>query len=114
MVPGEFENTPDGQWNRCHDENRYVNIFGAALQAQGFPGQAIVDTGRNGVQGLREEWGHWCNVRGAGFGMRPTSDTGNSRCDAFVWVKPGGESDGTSDTNAVRYDDFCGHSDGEL
>lgn len=28
--------------------------------------------------------------------------------DAFVWVKPGGESDGTSDTSAERYDAHCG------
>jgi cellulose 1,4-beta-cellobiosidase len=31
--------------------------------------------------------------------------------DAFVWVKPGGESDGTSDTSSARYDSFCGLSD---
>lgn len=67
--------------------------------------------GRNGVQGLREEWGHWCNVDGAGFGLRPTADTGSELADAFVWVKPGGESDGTSDSSAVRYDSFCGMAD---
>jgi cellulose 1,4-beta-cellobiosidase len=27
--------------------------------------------------------------------------------DAIVWVKPGGESDGTSDTEAVRFDENC-------
>ena len=31
--------------------------------------------------------------------------------DAFVWVKPGGESDGTSDTSADRFDEFCGYAD---
>lgn len=31
--------------------------------------------------------------------------------DAFVWVKPGGESDGTSDTSAKRYDAKCGLED---
>jgi cellulose 1,4-beta-cellobiosidase len=76
-----------------------------------MPGQAIVDTGRNGVTGLREEWGNWCNVNGAGFGVRPTSNTGSSLVDSFVWVKPGGESDGTSDSSATRYDSFCGKSD---
>jgi hypothetical protein len=69
---------------------------------------AIIDTGRNAVQGLRLAWGDWCNVNGAGFGVRPTSTTGDSLEDAFVWVKPGGESDGTSDTTAARYDSFCG------
>ncbi|KAK7050966.1 1,4-beta-D-glucan cellobiohydrolase cel6c [Paramarasmius palmivorus] len=110
-VPGEFENTSDGQYNKCQDEDRYVTKFGAALASAGMPNHAIVDTGRNAVQGLRQEWGHWCNVNGAGFGVRPTTNTGNSLADAFVWVKPGGESDGTSDTSATRYDSFCGMSD---
>ncbi|KAH8826868.1 glycoside hydrolase family 6 protein [Flagelloscypha sp. PMI_526] len=110
-VPGEFENTSDGQYNKCQDENRYTSIFGAALSAQGFPAHAIVDTGRNAIQGLRLAWGDWCNVNGAGFGVRPTSSTGSSYADAFVWVKPGGESDGTSNTTAVRYDSFCGLAD---
>jgi len=109
--PGEFENDPDGQWNKCHDEKRYVQYFAPELRSAGMPNHFIIDTGRNGVQGLREEWGHWCNVNGAGFGVRPTSSTGDSLVDAFVWVKPGGESDGTSDTSATRYDSFCGHSD---
>lgn len=111
--PGEFENTSDGQYDKCQDEQRYVTIFGAALQSAGMPNHAIVDTGRNAVQGLRLEWGDWCNVNGAGFGVRPTASTGTALADAFVWVKPGGESDGTSDTSATRYDSFCGKSDGK-
>jgi len=110
-VPGEFENTSDGQYDKCQDEQRYVSIFGASLASAGFPNKAIVDTGRNAVQGLRLEWGDWCNVIGAGFGVRPTSTTGDANTDAFVWVKPGGESDGTSDTTATRYDSFCGNAD---
>lgn len=85
--------------------------FGAALKTAGMPNYAIVDTGRNAVQGLRAEWGDWCNVDGAGFGVRPTADTGETLADAFVWGKPGGESDGTSDSSATRYDSFCGKSD---
>lgn len=76
-----------------------------------MPSQAVVDTGRNAVQGLRLEWGDWCNVNGAGFGVRPTTNTGSTLVDSFVWVKPGGESDGTSDSSAVRYDSFCGKAD---
>lgn len=110
-TPGEFENAPDGQYNKAQDEKRYVSLFGAALSSAGFPNKAIVDTGRNAVQGLRLEWGDWCNVIGAGFGVRPTSSTGDANTDAFVWVKPGGESDGTSDSSATRYDSFCGKSD---
>lgn len=109
--PGEFENTSDGKYNKAQDEKRYVQYFGAALKTAGHPSQFIVDTGRNAVQGLRAEWGDWCNVNGAGFGVRPTTDTGDSGADAFVWGKPGGESDGTSDSSATRYDSFCGKSD---
>lgn len=43
--------------------------------------------------------------------MRPTTNTGHDLVDAFVWIKPGGESDGTSDTSAARYDYHCGLSD---
>jgi cellulose 1,4-beta-cellobiosidase len=111
QTPGEFSSHPDAQWNKCQNEKIYVETFGAELQSAGHPNHAIVDTGRNGVTGLREEWGNWCNVNGAGFGVRPTASTGSSLADAFVWGKPGGESDGTSDTSAVRYDSFCGKSE---
>ncbi|GKT51385.1 1,4-beta-D-glucan cellobiohydrolase CEL6C [Colletotrichum spaethianum] len=109
--PGEFANAPDGQYNKAQNEKKYVTIFGNALKTAGMPNHAIVDTGRNGVQGIRQEWGDWCNVNGAGFGLRPSGSTGLELADAFVWVKPGGESDGTSDSTATRYDSFCGKSD---
>ncbi|GJC85293.1 1,4-beta-D-glucan cellobiohydrolase CEL6C [Colletotrichum liriopes] len=109
--PGEFANKPDGQYNKAHNEKKYVTVLGDALKTAGMPNHAIVDTGRNGVQGLRQEWGNWCNVNGAGFGLRPSGSTGLELADAFVWVKPGGESDGTSDSSAVRYDSFCGKPD---
>ncbi|KAJ0339178.1 hypothetical protein COL922a_004710 [Colletotrichum nupharicola] len=109
--PGEFASDPDAQYNKAQNEKKYVTLFGAALQTAGMPNHAIVDTGRNGVQGLREEWGNWCNVNGAGFGLRPSANTGLELADAFVWVKPGGESDGTSDSSAVRCDSFCGKPD---
>ncbi|KAM7198677.1 exoglucanase 3 precursor [Rhypophila sp. PSN 637] len=111
MSPGEFASASDAKYNKCQNEKIYVTEFGAALKSAGMPNHAIVDTARNGVQGLREEWGNWCNVKGAGFGIRPSADTGLELADAFVWVKPGGESDGTSDSSAVRYDSFCGKSD---
>jgi cellulose 1,4-beta-cellobiosidase len=111
MEPGEFSDTSDAKYNSCQNEMSYITTFGASLEAAGMPNHAIIDTGRNGVSGLREEWGNWCNVKGAGFGIRPTAETGTELADAFVWVKPGGESDGTSDTSATRYDDFCGKPD---
>lgn len=57
MEPGEFADATDAEWNQCQNEKTYVEVFGAALEAAGMPNHAIVDTGRNGVQGLREEWG---------------------------------------------------------
>lgn len=113
MNPGEFEDTSDAKYNKCQDEKRYLAAILPLIKSAGMGAKAIVDTGRNAVQGLRLEWGDWCNVDGAGFGVRPTSSAGDSNVDAFVWVKPGGESDGTSDTSAVRYDSFCGHADGK-
>jgi cellulose 1,4-beta-cellobiosidase len=109
--PGEFAGTSDAQYNKCQDEKRYINAIGPLIKADGMPDHAIIDTGRNAVQGLRQAWGDWCNVNGAGFGVRPTSNTGDPLADAFVWVKPGGESDGTSDSSATRYDSFCGKPD---
>ncbi|KAK0615046.1 1, 4-beta cellobiohydrolase [Bombardia bombarda] len=109
--PGEFSDKSDAKYNKCQNEKTYITTFGAALKTAGMPNHAIVDTGRNAVTGLREEWGNWCNVKGAGFGVRPTSTTGTELADAFVWVKPGGESDGTSDESADRFDSFCGKSD---
>jgi cellulose 1,4-beta-cellobiosidase len=68
--------------------------------------------GRNGVQPTAQNaWGDWCNVIGTGFGVRPTTNTGDVLEDAFVWVKPGGEADGTSNSTAPRYDYHCGYSD---
>ena len=49
---------------------------------------------RNGVQPTAQlQWGDWCNLKGTGFGVRPTTNTGDALADAFVWVKPGGECD---------------------
>ena len=74
------------------DEERFIKAFAPLLQAQGFPARFIVDVGRSGKQPTGQQaWGDWCNVQGAGFGPRPTTNTGNSLVDAFVWVKPGGE-----------------------
>ena len=40
--------------------------------------------------------GDWCNQNGAGLGERPTGSPSNSVYQAYVWVKPPGESDGSS------------------
>ncbi|PYH89419.1 cellulase [Aspergillus ellipticus CBS 707.79] len=98
--------------NDACDEQSYINAFAPKLSSAGFDAHFITDTGRNGKQPTGQSaWGDWCNVKGTGFGVRPTTDTGNELADAFVWVKPGGESDGTSDTTSARYDAHCGYSD---
>ena len=43
-----------------------------------------------------------------GFGPRPSTRTPDRLVDAIVWVKPGGQADGTSDETAERYDEACG------
>jgi cellulose 1,4-beta-cellobiosidase len=94
------------------DEEKYVNALAPLLVSNGYPAHFITDTSRNGVQPTAQNaWGDWCNVKGTGFGVRPTTNTGNSYEDAFVWIKPGGECDGTSNTTAPRYDAHCGLSD---
>ncbi|KAI5865268.1 carbohydrate-binding module family 1 [Durotheca rogersii] len=100
------------QGNTNCDEERYVNALGPLLSANGWDAHFITDTGRSGKQPTGQlEWGHWCNVIGTGFGPRPSADTGHELLDAFVWIKPGGECDGTSDTTAARYDSHCGLAD---
>ncbi|KAF9554540.1 cellobiohydrolase [Agrocybe pediades] len=98
------------EWSNSWDEFHYVNSLTPHLQAAGFPAHFIIDQGRSGKGGIRTEWGQWCNVKNAGFGMRPTSDQAvikNPNVDAIVWVKPGGESDGTSDRSSPRFDEMC-------
>ncbi|KAI0439910.1 1, 4-beta cellobiohydrolase [Xylaria telfairii] len=93
------------------DESSYIHKFAPLLQAQGFNAHFITDTGRSGKQPTgQNEWGDWCNAKGTGFGLRPSANTGDDLLDAFVWVKPGGECDGTSNTSAARYDFHCGAS----
>ncbi|KAH9487325.1 Exoglucanase 3 [Psilocybe cubensis] len=98
------------EWSNSWDESHYVESLTPHLERAGFPAHFIVDQGRSGKAGVRTEWGQWCNVKYAGFGTRPTADQAvlkNPHVDAIVWVKPGGESDGTSDRNAARFDEVC-------
>lgn len=64
QTPGEFSSSSDAQYNKCQNEKIYVDTFSGYLSTAGMPNHAIVDTGRNGVTGLRLEWGDWCNVAG--------------------------------------------------
>jgi endoglucanase len=68
--------------------------FGEAVSAA-LGGQAhfVVDTSRNGAGPASD--GQWCNPAGRALGAPPSADTGSAHADAFLWVKPPGESDGT-------------------
>lgn len=111
--PGEFECSDDSKCNNAQNEKRAVQLLSTALSKASIPNHAIVDTSRNAVQGLRLEWFDSCNILGAGFGVRPTNITKDPQTDAFVWVKNGGESDGTSDPNDYYFESVCGKADGE-
>ncbi|KAM0269187.1 hypothetical protein ACHAPA_004455 [Fusarium lateritium] len=99
--------------NPNYDEQKYIHALSPLLEQEGWPGaKFLVDQGRSGKQPTGQKaWGDWCNAKGTGFGLRPSPNTGDALADAFVWVKPGGESDGTSDTSAARYDYHCGFDD---
>jgi cellulose 1,4-beta-cellobiosidase len=100
------------QGNAVYDEQKYVHALAPLLSSNGWDAHFIVDQGRSGKQPTGQSaWGDWCNAKGTGFGLRPSANTGDELVDAFVWVKPGGECDGTSDTSAARYDFHCGLAD---
>lgn len=65
--------------------------------------RCVVDTSRSFVAPSSSEW---CNVKTAGIGYPPTSNTGYWNLDYFMWIKVPGESDGmcndgTHDSNAM-------------
>ncbi|MER5689618.1 glycoside hydrolase family 6 protein [Streptomyces sp. NPDC002205] len=58
--------------------------------------------------------GLWCNVSGAGLGLPPQATPSgypDSHLDAFLWIKPPGESDGASsdipNVEGKRIDPMC-------
>ncbi|GIF68926.1 hypothetical protein Ais01nite_69610 [Asanoa ishikariensis] len=107
-------------WNFYVDELTFAQAFRTELVSQGFGSSIgmLIDTSRNGWGGSarptaaststdlntfvnqsridrRIHAGNWCNQSGAGLGERPTAAPA-SGIDAYVWVKPPGESDGSS------------------
>ncbi|WP_327341669.1 glycoside hydrolase family 6 protein [Streptomyces europaeiscabiei] len=107
-------------WNQYVDEQSFAQALRDKLVAAGFNSGLgmLIDTSRNGWGGSarpsgpgaqttvdgyvdasridrRIHAGNWCNQSGAGIGERPTAAPA-SGIDAYVWVKPPGESDGNS------------------
>jgi endoglucanase len=67
--------------------------YGQQLSALTGGAHFVVDTSRNG-NGAPEDHA-WCNPDGRALGVRPTTQTGVATCDAFLWLKRPGESDGS-------------------
>lgn len=111
------------EWNPYFDETDFTAALYAGFVAKGWPSTIgfLIDTSRNGWGGSnrptsasgttadayadsgridkRNHRGNWCNASGAGIGEPPTVAPAGypaSHLDAFVWVKPPGESDGSS------------------
>ena len=120
------------EFNPRFDERDFATDLRAQFASRGCnaPQQCgmLIDTSRNGWGGpnrptavststdlntyvnqskidRRPHRGGWCNQVGAGIGARPTANTGIPNVDAFVWVKPPGESDGVSQAGVIDPDD---------
>ncbi|GAA5012460.1 glycoside hydrolase family 6 protein [Streptomyces siamensis] len=117
-------------WNRYVDELSYAQAFRNQLVSVGFNSGIgmLIDTSRNGWGGSarptgpgattsvdtyvdggrydrRIHIGNWCNQSGAGLGERPQAAPATG-IDAYVWMKPPGESDGSS--SAISNDEGKG------
>ncbi|KAK4172883.1 1, 4-beta cellobiohydrolase [Triangularia setosa] len=112
LSPGEFATTRETR-NYAQNEQTYLRLLGTRLQQLGVPNNAIMDTSRNGIHGLREEWDRWCNVYGAGLGRLPglNIQPGQQQLDAFIWAKGPGYSDGSSESAISVYQKYCGGVD---
>lgn len=113
------------EWNPNFDETDFAAALYDQFVSNGWPSDigTIIDTGRNGWGGSerpdsasssgdlntyineskvdrRAHRGLWCNVSGAGMGRLPQAEPSlspGSHLDALVWIKPPGESDGSSE-----------------
>lgn len=57
----------------------------------------VIDTSRNGAgpyEDAKTVEEAWCNPPGRKIGQPPTTETGDELCQAFLWLKRPGESDG--------------------
>jgi len=107
-------------FNNYISELPFATGFRDRLVQAGFPNTIgmLIDTSRNGWGGpsrptgpststdlntfvnqskidRRIHAGNWCNQSGAGLGERPRANP-STGIDAYVWIKPPGESDGSS------------------
>jgi len=66
--------------------------FGKKVSALTGGAHFVIDTARNGNGAAPGN--EWCNPDGRALGIPPTTTTGEPLCDAFLWLKRPGESDG--------------------
>ncbi|KAJ3143186.1 hypothetical protein HK100_003864 [Physocladia obscura] len=115
LSPGTYNGVTYEEYegNPAIDETTYVQLLTEAFAGTGLPANFVIDTSRNGRAGIRDAWGDWCNVNGAGIGYFPQAspDSTTPSLDAYTWIKPQGDADGTSNTTAPRYDAHCGLAD---
>ena len=121
------------QSNPMFDELSYVKALHDQFISAGFSNIGfITDTSRSGWALVnngqpidrRTARGNWCNVSGAGLGARPqASPSLYAGWDAFVYIKPPGESDGSSsasnssnapDAQGKRFDLHCDSTNASL
>lgn len=69
-----------------------TRAYGEAISRRVGGKHYIIDTSRNGMGGTSN--GEWCNPPGQALGRAPTTRTGHPLVDAYLWIKPPGESDG--------------------
>ena len=122
-------------FNDYVDELSYAQSFRNLMVGKGAPNNLgmLIDTSRNGWGGAarptaaststdlntwvdqsridrRIHVGNWCNQSGAGLGERPRSAPA-AGIDAYVWIKPPGESDGASqpidNDEGKGFDEMC-------
>jgi cellulose 1,4-beta-cellobiosidase len=119
------------QYNPTFDELSYDTAMYNTLVSAGFPStkKFLIDTSRNGWGPThpttitsaadvntyvtdnkidkRPFRGDWCNQNNAGIGARPTDQPfgSSSPIQAFVWIKPPGESDGDYPTSTHTHGD---------
>lgn len=73
--------------------------YGTSLSRELGGAHFVIDTSRNGAGPYSPPAGsdqtNWCNPPGRALGPDPTTKTGRSLVDAYLWVKIPGQSDGT-------------------
>lgn len=82
------------EWTR--EAHRYAAELRTVL---GSTARYVVDTSRNGLGPYTLRPGEdprdaWCNPPGRAVGLDPTLDTYTAGCDAYLWAKAPGSSDG--------------------